>query len=233
MAQELQDLPLAEIVRNDFRASKILDKYGLDFCCKGKRTLSEACDEKNLNAVPIEQELQQSLASARTDDPLTKLTASELIDHIVDTHHKYVVEYGPLIHKYLFKVSTKHGDRYPYMPKVFALYTSLFTELSQHMKEEENVVFPLLKKIEADGANSAGETGPQVSRMEEEHESAGNLLAAIRELTSDFTIPPQACNTFRVVLHLLEEFETDLHSHVFKENHILFPKFIQSSAASN
>ena len=63
--------------------------------------------------------------------------------------------------------------------------------------------------------------------MVHEHETVGNLLHKIDELTHHYSPPADACNTFRVLLAKLNEFENDLHMHVHLENNILFPKAIQ------
>jgi regulator of cell morphogenesis and NO signaling len=63
--------------------------------------------------------------------------------------------------------------------------------------------------------------------MEQEHDLAGNALARIRQLTRNYQVPEDACNTFRTVLSSLEELEHDMHRHVHKENQILFPRAIE------
>ena len=71
--------------------------------------------------------------------------------------------------------------------------------------------------------------------MEHEHDDAGAALARMRELTSGFTAPADACNTFRAALDGLAELERDMHQHVHKENNILFPAAValeQSSAVA-
>jgi regulator of cell morphogenesis and NO signaling len=67
--------------------------------------------------------------------------------------------------------------------------------------------------------------GP-ISVMEAEHDEAGDLMAAIRELTNDYTPPADACTTHKLVLLELRQFEEDLHQHVYLENHLLFPKAV-------
>ena len=51
---------LGEIAAKDLRKAQIFRKYGLDFCCGGKKTVKEACSEKGLDVAKIEQELLQA-----------------------------------------------------------------------------------------------------------------------------------------------------------------------------
>lgn len=226
MTTELSNKTLAEIVNANFRASKVFDKYGLDFCCKGKRTLSEACNEKSLPAAAVMDDLNTLMSSTGDNDLFTDMTNTELIDHIVETHHTYVREHIPLIMNYLFKVSTKHGARYPYIKEVYVLFTQLRDELLHHLKEEEETVFPLIKQSGNNAASDNTKVLALIADMENEHDTVGTLLAEIRKTAKNFEIPPDACNTFRVVLHLLEDFESDVHRHVFKENHVLFQRLV-------
>ena len=65
-----------------------------------------------------------------------------------------------------------------------------------------------------------------VSMMEHEHESAGNALRAMREASSGYTPPPDACISYQTLYNALREFEADMHQHIHLENNILFPRAI-------
>ena len=81
---------LAGIVTNDHRAATVLEKYDLDFCCKGKRTLEAACTEKGLSAENISSEINSTIESK---DPsalsFRSMSAEQLISYILLTHHFY------------------------------------------------------------------------------------------------------------------------------------------------
>lgn len=225
---DLANNTLASIVTKNHQAVPVLEKYHLDFCCKGRRTLSEACEEKGISLESILQEL----AITGAEKPglvFDELTAEELISYIIIHHHLYVKQTMPVILGHLQKVATKHGERFTYMPKVFDLFLTINGEMLLHMNKEENILFPRIREIAAN-ANAAHKKqfaagfidGP-VSVMEQEHDQAGSIMYNIRELTSNYTAPADACTTFRVVLAELKAFEEDLHRHVHLENNILFP----------
>lgn len=220
MTTALLNQSLAEIVNKDFRAAKVFDKYGLDFCCRGKQTLSEACEQKVLAPDNVVADLAALLNAGNNENRYANFSNEQLINHIVTIHHQFIRESVPLILKFLNKVSNKHGDRYPYMRQVFVLFLKLGAELESHLEKEEKTVFPLISR-------PAGNEQQLLSLfldMEQEHDGAGTLMEQIRTLSNDYDVPAQACGTFRTVLQLLEQFETDLHTHVFIENHILFPR---------
>ena len=68
--------------------------------------------------------------------------------------------------------------------------------------------------------------GP-VRVMMMEHDNAGNALKRFRELTNDYNVPKEACNTWRALWHGLEAFEESLHQHIHLENNILFPRALK------
>jgi regulator of cell morphogenesis and NO signaling len=68
--------------------------------------------------------------------------------------------------------------------------------------------------------------------MMHEHDSAGDALARMRQITSGYTLPAGACNTFRALWFELEELERDLHQHIHLENNILFPRAAQLEAGA-
>ena len=237
---ELNTKSLAQIVTNDHRTAAIFEKYHLDFCCKGKRPLLQACTEQHLPVDEIVSELETVLQqdSKNTMINFDTLSLTQLADYIENTHHDYVKKESPQILAYLQRVAAKHGNRHPEMLKVFELLTEVKEEMEQHIQKEEVILFPRIKMLEK------GEQINQpivyleapISVMELEHDHAGNLLDEIRKLTSEYNPPADACTTYRLSFAALKAFEMDLHQHVHLENNILFPKalaiFTQATEAS-
>ena len=231
---ELLNKSLAQIVTGNHKTASVFEKYHLDFCCKGKRTLQQACAETNLDTDIVLAEL----AGVKTDGPAgqkdpTLLTLEELSEYIVTIHHSYVKNELPLISGYLQKVTAKHGERHPELYKVFELFTAVKEEMELHMQKEEKVLFPRIQEVEkAVKSNALVQLNisflkAPVSMMEQEHDHAGSLMAEIRELTGDYTVPADACTTYKLSYASLHAFEKDLHRHVHLENNILFPKALQ------
>ena len=229
---ELLTKSLAQIVNGNHRAAAVFEKFHLDFCCKGKRTLQEACAESDLKIEEVVNELQEADLNSGYIDTINydELSLTQLADHIVNTHHVFVKKEIPLILGYLQKVSAKHGDRHPEMKKVLDLFATVSEELEQHMLKEEQILFPRIKEVDELIAekkeitvSSAWLLSP-IHVMEEEHDLAGNLLSETRILTNNYTPPVDACTTFRLSLAALQAFEMDLHQHVHLENNVLFPK---------
>ena len=220
---------LATIVTNNHFTVPVLEKYDLDFCCKGKRTLADACTEKGISIEAISEELEKSSEIPTTKMPFTEMTAEQLISYILIHHHFYVKQSMPTIIGHLEKVAAKHGDRFPYMAEVLSLFREINDEMTMHMHKEEVILFPRIKEVTAQQeahqhSNLApGYIAAPIQVMELEHEHAGDILYKIRSLTNNYTPPEGACTTFQVSLAELKEFEEDLHRHVHLENNLLFP----------
>ena len=221
---------LAVIVSSNHSTVPVLEKYHLDFCCKGKRTLADACKEKGLPVETITAELNNATAPAGAlKMPFNQMTAEQLISYILIHHHFYVKQSMPTILSHLQKVAAKHGSAYPFMLEVYDIFSEIKDEMTAHMQKEESILFPGIKEVEA-RQNSAhtrqhddAYISAPIEAMELEHDHAGELLYKIRELTNNYMPPADACTTFTVSLAELKAFEEDLHKHVHLENNLLFP----------
>jgi len=231
----LKEKSLGVIVAENHRAAVVFEKYHLDFCCKGKRTLQQACQESSLQVEEITAALESFVESGSCSiaPNFTQLSITQLIHHIVATHHSYVKQEMPVIHAWLRRVAVKHGISHPEMVQVYHLFDELMNEMTEHMKKEELVLFPRIQEIEGQSGSVGknehviGFLQSPIQMMEHEHEHAGNLLEKMSGLTNAFTPPLDACTTFRLALAGLKAFEKDLHQHVHLENNILFPKAIE------
>jgi regulator of cell morphogenesis and NO signaling len=223
--KELSGQRLADIVSEHHSSAAVFEKYKLDFCCKGKRSLEQACLEQNIPLQLVVDEVGKLIGKQENPAPsvFSAMTPKQLSDYIVARHHVYVRQAIPQILYHLDKVYTKHGERYPYVSEVYSLFRKVATELEQHMLKEEKILFPMMEHV--DRMTGSQLMGP-INVMEAEHEHAGDLLARIREITNDYTPPEDACTTHRLVLEELRGFEEDLHEHVHLENHLLFPRAV-------
>lgn len=230
-----RETTIRDIVADDFRAAAILESFQLDFCCGGGLTLDEACRDRRLDPDAVLAAVSTACAGA---DPFTPRYAdwqpSALVAHIVNKHHAYVRSALPSIKVHTEKVARVHGERHPEMIEVDRIFAAVIEEMTAHMFKEEHILFPYVTQLEATVANGMpapnscfGTVANPIRMMEAEHESAGSAMARIRELTSGYTPPADACMTFRVCLKELDAFERDLHVHVHLENNILFPKAVE------
>lgn len=227
--KNLEQQSLSSIVLEQHELVPVLEKYNLDFCCRGKQTLAEACAEKNIDLAKLVLEMNESVSPGTAASVFTRMSAEELIAHILPHHHFYVKNSMPVIINHLDKLVSKHGERYPHLNRILQLFTAVKDEMLAHMQKEEQVLFPRIKEITALISQEKELiylrdyiTSP-IKAMETEHDHAGQALFEIRRITNNYTAPEDACTTHQVCLQELKAFENDLHQHVHLENNILFP----------
>lgn len=231
MTESYAQRTVGDIVTERPGRSRLFEQLGIDYCCGGNQTLSEACRARGLDADDIARRIDRldTEDTSTTEPDYGTMPLAELADHIVSTHHVYLRDELPRIDSLVRKVAEAHSDS-PSASKLRELVgvmKGLIGELQSHMLKEERILFPLIRRIDAaagdDEINPAMLEGP-ISVMVREHDNAGRALGRIRELTADFTIPEWACNTYRAMLDALLKLELDLHQHIHKENNILFPR---------
>jgi len=226
------EMIIGELVAKDYRTAAVFKKQGIDFCCNGNRSIQEACGERGIDERALVNDLQQSLtedAPAAAD--YNSWPADLLADYIEKKHHRYVDAKIQEIMPYLEKVVRVHGDRHPELVEVEKLFKESAGELSMHMKKEELVLFPFIRKMVEAGGKFVkppfGTVQNPINMMHHEHDAEGERFRKIAALTDNYKAPADACNTYRVTFALLKEFEDDLHLHIHLENNILFPRALK------
>ena len=230
-----QEITVREIAIENPASIRVFEKFGIDYCCGGRKPLTAACAERNLDPALVLAELEgASQAGTATARDWNKEPLGALCRHIVSAHHDYVRSELPRLGLFAQKVVARHGSDRSELPQIQQLVGAVGEELLQHLSKEEVVLFPYIRNLEESlatcGPRSLGCFGTvrnPIRVMMAEHDAAGALLSQIRELSSDYTPPEGACPTYRGFYQALSEFERDLHQHVHLENNILFPRAIE------
>jgi len=226
---------VGELVAKDYRAASVFKKYRIDFCCNGGRSIEDACKKVELDTSRILTDLETALKtpSAQQID-FQSWDLDLLTDYIEKKHHRYVEQKIGEIAPFLEKVRKVHGDIHAELIEIEHEFKSAAQALASHMKKEELILFPFIRKmVHAESLNQAPElpvfetVENPIALMHQEHDTEGERFRKIAALTDNYTPPADACNTYRVTFALLREFEEDLHKHIHLENNILFPAAIR------
>jgi regulator of cell morphogenesis and NO signaling len=216
-------------------AVPVFEEYKIDYCCGGGRNFNDACRFAGVAPAVVSQKINQILGNqGQTDNSPETKSASELIDYIVEKHHVFTRREISRLTPLMEKVSRKHGDVHP---ELFALETEfrlLCEDLAPHMSKEEMVLFPFIKHLELSAANNLSSPRPPfgtvknpVRMMMTEHDTAGDNLKKMRDITNGYAVPDNACPSFQALYFGLEELEKDLHRHIHLENNVLFQQAVQ------
>ena len=227
---------LSEIVLGDVRTIAVFQEFDIDYCCGGKRSLSLACKQKGVAVAIVEARLlavTKEAAATTMDLDYGQWPVDDLVVHIVRKHHGYVATRLPELLGLLDKVAQRHGAAHAELQEIQSIMHAVAAELTGHMKKEELILFPWIKRL---GMVARGEidfvvppfgsVANPIQAMEREHVDAGDGMARIRQLTNNYVLPEGACMSYWQTYEYLKEFEADLHLHVHLENNLLFPKAI-------
>jgi regulator of cell morphogenesis and NO signaling len=234
-----QETKVKEIALSDPKAKAILEPAGVDYCCGGSRSLHDACAGANVSAGEILDRLQRNREQTGHQDqkwlsgPLAALTR-----HIREKHHAYVRAAIPHVRELSEKVKAKHQRNHPEVATIQGAFQALAQEMIAHMQKEEQILFPYIDALERASQGQERFEPPffqtvrnPVQAMMREHDAAGDLARQIRQASSGYAPPPDACQSYRELYTQLSEFEADLHQHVHLENNILFPRAVELEAA--
>lgn len=232
--ENLRTQSIGKFVANDYRTAAVFQQYGIDFCCRGGKSINEVCDNKKISADELLAKLNE--VSKQTSDQITDYKSWDLdllADYIEKKHHRYVEKTIPVLKQFLEKLCKVHGKDHPELFEINDHFIISAGELTTHMKKEELMLFPYIKKMSA-LKNEPGKTlktgegsVQNPINMMEEHSAEGDRFRKISELSDNFKAPADGCTTYNVTFEMLKEFETDLFMHIHLENNILFPGAIK------
>lgn len=229
------DTTLGDFVASYPKSRKVFEKLGFDYCCGGKQDIKSAARDKKVNLKELISALEKSINETPEkieekiwiNEPL-----SDVIDHILSTHHAFMHTELPYISKLMDKVtiahSEKHGD---FLNWLNSYYQNFRDNLEEHLSLEENTLFPYIKELESSKKSKKPKIETEkfkkiIDLLSSEHDVTGDALSEMRELTTDYALPLDACKSFEELYEHLQAVEEDLHKHVHLENTILFPRVV-------
>jgi len=217
-------------------ATNIFEKFGIDYCCGGKKSLQDACASVGVatnEVIEMLDKASESPENTKKFNDWTKESLGLLVNYILENHHTYVHTELPRLNALLTKVVNKHGENHIELYQVQANFSRLTEELNVHMYKEEQVLFPYIIRLETAKEQKQyiplppfGTVANPISVMCSEHDEAGEILHHMRKITDNYAVPSDACTSFTLLYQGLVAFEEDLHKHVHLENNILFPRAI-------
>lgn len=225
---------IKEIALENPATVRVFQEFKIDFCCGGKRLFDEACRVAGVEPEIVSEKLAKTFDTESHAEFVENLTASELIDHIVEKHHTFTRSEVHRLSVLTRKVCHRHGASHDFLFALENAFRELCEELMPHLQKEEMVLFPFIKRLEMSAVNDLATPRPPfgtinnpVKMMMFEHDAAGEILRRMREITDEYTLPEGACMSFRALFSGLEDLERDLHQHIHLENNVLFPRAIE------
>ncbi len=216
--ESLWSRPVADVVAEDYRRAPVFKGFGIDFCCKGSRTVRAACEKRGVEEAALIEALR--LAEADRDAGLSSMEAQDwpldsLLDYIEATHHGYARRTLPQLRDFAGRVAKVHGHHWTELHEV-RRQAEWLVEVMEDRIEREGQVFSWIR-----GSSSSPPSSSIISLIESDNRRAQELMGELRRLTANYTPPEGACNTYQALYANLAEFEEDLRRYTHLLNDVL------------
>lgn len=234
MAREIrQDMTLGQIASTFPELIPELERLNTDYCCGGGRTLAAAAAEMGRDSASLVRHLSSVEPIGTEQDAVdyTKLSMTELSDHIEQTHHADARKALERLDHLLAKCVAAHADDEPRLCELQQTVASMTEDMHDHFVREERVLFPWFRRLERKTEIQGGppwSVRRPVDCMIHDHDDLGETFRRIHDLSDDLTAPEGACSTWIECYRVLADLERDTHVHIHKENNILFPAGIEA-----
>lgn len=229
----LAQTSLRQIAAEHPAALSIFDRFEIDLCHMGDKSLDEACAALHISTQQVEEKISGILSfPALSTDP-RQLSLAQLIQRIVRVHHRRIRQDLPALAEMAARLERNHAEQAPEHVPLARLVAQLHRDMFHHIGREEQALFPFIALMEddarlaypADHACFRAVNTP-IARMLQDHEDATQTIDELRQRTNDFTPTRNACGTKRALFAGLLDFDADLREHIHLENDILFPRAI-------
>jgi len=229
--ENIESATVGEIAASDIRKADVFRKMGIDFCCGGRKTLKEAAGQAGITEAQLREALEKTppVGASHPQHDFSSWDLAFLADYICNVHHRYIRENAAVLENLSLKVANRHGAQHPELIHLATGIRGFLHHLLSHINKEENILFPLIRQLASKKYNGDEymDISAPVRVMEHEHQEAGDELKQFRQLTHDYVLPADACNSYTYLFGKMKEFEDDLFQHIHLENNILFPKALQ------
>ena len=226
------DKTIREIALEAPATTRVFEEFKIDYCCGGRRSIEDACNTAGIDPAILTERINAVIAQQDVGDEVhpEDKKPTELIGYIISKHHVFTAEELARLTPLMAKVVDRHGESHPELKDLQWIFLELAGSLIPHMRKEEGVLFPYIQMLEsaANGISPApishfGTVQNPIRMMMSEHDTDGDRLKRMREITNDYTLPAGACPSFTALYAGLEDLERDLHRHIHLENNVLFP----------
>ena len=228
---------VTDIVAVNYRAADIFQQLDIDFCCGGRRSLQAACEARNLDVKQVEAALHKGTRPVvlPTSIDFNNWSIDFLADYIINIHHTYLAQAVVVAAGYLDRFAKGHQKKFSYAETLQHTCAALFEQVTVQMQEEEASIFPYVRQIAHAFAGKEPYARllvktlrkPLEILMNDKQQKINERLQQVRQLTGNYTTPPDACITHRVTFFKLREIDQDIMHHLYLENQVLFPKAIR------
>lgn len=218
---------IGEIAASDIRKAALLRELGVEFSCGGHQSMEDVSKKIGRSAGELEEALKEAeKVSLPVSLNFNNWNVGFLCDFIMETHHNYVSEQSDVLLGLSEKVEQRHGADNPVLIRLAQGIKHFLHSLKLHLQKEAEILFPLLKDHNKAAGNeeNLGLIKETISLLQREHVIMVEDLRYFQKITNNYTLPPDACDSFAYLYQKMKEFSDDVTYIIHIENNILFFK---------
>ncbi len=227
----VEKISIGEIARYNPNSIAVFRKYGIDFYCKSKCLLGEACVASGCAESAVLEELAATSSEISGNQNFNDWSIDALIEYIIANHHQYVNKTVPEIAGLFKAVLSDSSVQSAELTRVSEIFRLLGNDMKQHMQKEELGLFPAMKKLEAIRLNETNTNSASIqsliSVVEMEHDTSGIMLKQIGGLFDRIASDDHLSDDLTLLIAKMKEFESDLIMHIHVENNVLHKKAVE------
>jgi regulator of cell morphogenesis and NO signaling len=164
-----------------------------------------------------------------------KLSPDQLTDFITTKNHVNTRQSLTYVSQCLSRLCENTDETSSQLTQLRDKFNEFVAFLEQHMRKEENIFFPYIKKMIAlkqsgglDEIKKISLVESPLRTLESEHRQLTSILKEIREISNNYSVDLGGSSAeYQLCMAELNDFEESLDRHVYFENNILFPKIIE------
>jgi regulator of cell morphogenesis and NO signaling len=131
----------------------------------------------------------------------------------------------------LLKVADAHAAHQPELNHMLRVFSIFADELFDHMRAEERELTTLARPVKS-GETAPDELGREVRGLAADHTRLLAALEEIEHLTAQFTCPRDACETYRLLMGELQDFDGTLRGVIAREETVIFPQLVNRATSA-
>ena len=224
---------MADVILNNHHLLSVISRFGISLGF-GDKTIEEVCKNHKVN-VDFFLEIVNAFNEPDyfPENHLESFPLSLIISYLINTHNYYLERKIPEINTMISNL-VKEGEE-P-VQKELILIKKFFNDykdyLTQHIEQEEKVVYPYILKLEKYYKNPDSITTKEIQdlkdyaiiRYADEHNNIEESLYDLKSLIIKY-LPPQKNNILCFkILGQLGHLEKDINDHSNMENRVLVPR---------
>jgi regulator of cell morphogenesis and NO signaling len=216
------ELTVAEIARMMPQAADTFEEAGIDYSCRGARSLADAAAGAGFTAGELIARIVEAPQNGFADWSQKSLT--EMTRFLAADHEETIRTTLGQLRLSIERAAA--GGSGPEAKRIGVIFASYSTSVISHMLNEERDLFPTIEYLEHAVNGRAGGSKPRIGqrvlREMVEHETFREKLRTMRELA--WQLP--ASEDVRDLRERLRACSREVHQHIHLENNVLYPRAI-------